>query len=109
MDETQDAQITLGQVDPVLWFWVGHTTGNKLCIEGPWSTEDEAVECDVQMVGALGNENFAKRHTCPVLSSEAATWKRKLLLNFAKQKNIRKDQERRKGNTSSQFRDVYGV
>ncbi len=93
----------------MVYFWVGHTTSNHLNVEGPFSTEDEAVECDVQTTGAFGIENFVKRHTCPVLSEDSSTWKRKLLADFARQKRVRRDKEKKKGNTSSQFRDVYGL
>lgn len=91
-----------------VWFWVGHTTANKLNVEGPFESEDEAVECDVQATGEFGQENFVRRHTCPVLRIESTTWKRKLILDFARQKKIRRDKERHQGNTTSQFRDIYG-
>lgn len=91
-----------------VFFWVGHSKSNHLSIEGPFESEDAAVEADVEAVAKMGQEFYIRRHTCPVLREDALEWKRKLLKNFARQKRVRKESEKQRGNNSSQFRDIYG-
>ncbi len=93
----------------VVWFWVGHYVDNRLSLEGPFENEEMAIEHDKSEMDRVGPEHYVRRHTCPVLKEDSDSWKRKILLNFRRQKRLRREKEKEKGgNNSSQFRDIYG-